>query len=186
MVKSVSCCCMRGSRLFSDLVTYADWLKSEDWEEVSSFDAERWYSKADSYYNASWYSYRSTSYLEYSYRVYTYVLNRVGGKMYCINRFRLISSKILRLLYQAYVQYIMPILDYYDVVWVPSVIVHKRHLERLYSRIISFSHTAVKVFKILHEIASSYLHGMFCHALEISGRVGKNPLRLYVPSIRTT
>ena len=46
-------------------------------------------------------------------------------------------------------------------------------------------HTAVKVFKILHKIAPPYLRGMFQYASAFSGRVGRNPLRLYVPSIRT-
>ena len=46
-------------------------------------------------------------------------------------------------------------------------------------------HTAVHVFKIVHEIAPLHLHDMFHYALEITGRVGRNPLRLYVPSIRT-
>ena len=131
-----------------------------------------------------------------------YILNRVKGKLYCINRFRPVSSKILRLLYQAY---IMPILDYCDVVWAPSGAMHTWCLERVHSKFIlslpaSISavfdlklslmerrtfHTAVQVFKILHEIAPPYLHGMFRYALDISGRVGRNPLRLYVLSIRT-
>ena len=47
-------------------------------------------------------------------------------------------------------------------------------------------HTVVKVFKILHKMAPPYLHGMFQYASAVSGRVGRNPLRLFVPSIRTT
>ena len=43
----------------------------------------------------------------------------------------------------------------------------------------------MQTFKILHKLAPPYLHGMFRYALAISGRVGRNPLRLYVPSIRT-
>ena len=61
------------------------------------------------------------------------VLNKVRGKLYCINRLRPISCKVLRLLYQAnrlkpifckvlrllYQAYILPILDYCDTVWSP-------------------------------------------------------------------
>ena len=37
-------------------------------------------------------------------------------------------------------------------------------------------HTAVQVFKILHEIALPYLHDMFHYAFETTGHVGRNPL----------
>jgi len=43
----------------------------------------------------------------------------------------------------------------------------------------------VQVFKILHELTPPYLHGMFHYASAISERIGRNPLRLYVPGIRT-
>ena len=131
-----------------------------------------------------------------------YILNRVRGKLYCINRLRPVSPKILRLLYQAY---IMPILDYCDVVWSPCSALYTRRLERVHTKFVSslpastFTvfdlklslierrtyHTAVQVFKILHELTPPYLHGMFRYASAVSGRVGRNPLRLYVPSIRT-
>ena len=82
---------------------------------------------------------------------------------------------------------------------------HTQRLERVHSKFISSLpvsisavfdlklslmerrtfHTTVQVFKILHEIAPPYLHGVFRYALDISGCVGRNPLRLYVPSIRT-
>ena len=47
-----------------------------------------------------------------------YILSRVRGKLYCINQLRPVSCKVLCLLYQAY---IMPILDYCDVVCSPIV-----------------------------------------------------------------
>jgi len=131
-----------------------------------------------------------------------YILHRIRSKLYCINRLRPVSSKILRLLYQAY---IMPILDYCDVVWSPCSALYTRRLERIHSKFVSSLpastsalfdlrlslierrtyHTAVQVYKILHELTPPYLHGMFHYASAISGRIGRNPLRLYVPGIRT-
>ena len=106
------------------------------------------------------------------------------------------------MLYQAY---IMPILDYCDIVWSPCSAFYIRRLERVHSQFVSSLpsstsavfdlklslaerrtyHTAVKVFKILHEIVPPYLHGMFQYASAVSGHVWRNPLRLFVPGIRT-
>ena len=47
---------------------------------------------------------------------------------------RPVSCKVLCLLYQAY---IMPILDYCDVVWSPCSAFYTRHLERVHSRFVS-------------------------------------------------
>jgi len=60
-------------------------------------------------------------------------LKRVRGKIYSINRLNL-SSTVKKLLYQVY---ILPILDYFDVVWVPTNANQTRHLERLHSNYIS-------------------------------------------------
>ena len=128
-----------------------------------------------------------------------YVLRKVRGKLYCINRLRPISCMVLRLLHHAY---ILPILVYCDVVWSPCSALYTRHLERVHSRFVSSLtssdsdlkqslterrtfHTAVKVFKILHKLAPPYLHGMFQYASAVSGRTGRSPLQLFVPSIQT-
>ena len=99
----------------------------------------------------------------------------------------------------------MPILDYGNVVWSPCSALYTPHLERVHTKFVSslpastFTvfdlklslverrtyHTAVQSFKILHELTPPYLHSMFCYASAVSGRVGRNPLRMYVPSIRT-
>ena len=63
-----------------------------------------------------------------------YILSRIRGKLYCINRLRPVSCKVLCLLYQAY---IMPILDYCDVVWSPCSAFYTRRLERVHSRFVS-------------------------------------------------
>ena len=48
-----------------------------------------------------------------------YIFNRVRGELYCIKRLSRVSSKILHLLYQVYINYVS-IFDYCDVVWTPS------------------------------------------------------------------
>ena len=109
-----------------------------------------------------------------------------------------ISCKVLCSLYHAYM---LPILDYCDVVWSPvvhriqgSLRVHSRFVSSLTSSNSDLKlslterrtfHTAVKVFKILHKLAPPYLHSMFQYAPAVSGRTGRNLLRLFVPSIRT-
>ena len=62
-----------------------------------------------------------------------YILNRVRGKLYCINRLGF-SSKILCLLYQAY---IMPLLDYCNVVWSPCSAMYTQRLERVHLKFVS-------------------------------------------------
>jgi len=52
------------------------------------------------------------------------------GKLSAINQVKPVSPGVLQLLYQAY---ILPILDYCDVVWLPSNSIATRHLERLHS-----------------------------------------------------
>ena len=160
-----------------------------------------WATEGPKYINndkVSWCSYRSTPYLE----SVLILLNRIRSTLYCIDRLRPVACKVLRLLYQAY---IMPILDYCDIVWSPCSAFYIRRLERVHSRFVSSIpsstlavfdlklslaerrtyYTAVKVFKILYEIAPPYLHGMFQYASAVSGHVGRNPLRLFVPGIRT-
>ena len=44
-------------------------------------------------------------------------LGRVRRKLFAMNRVRPASSRVLQLLYQAY---ILPVLDYCDTVWLPS------------------------------------------------------------------
>jgi len=47
-------------------------------------------------------------------------------------------------------------------------------------------HTALQVFKILHNISPTYLQGgLFSYAIDVTGHVGRNPHRLYVPAERT-
>ena len=129
-----------------------------------------------------------------------YVLGRVRRKLFAMNRVRPASSRVLQLLYQAY---ILPVLDYCDTVWLPSNSSSTRRLERLHSKFTSSFHssdnfnfrsslterrtfhTAVQVFKILNKISPPYLHGIFSYAVDVTGRSGRNLHRLFVPSVRT-
>ena len=127
-----------------------------------------------------------------------YVLRRVRGKLYSINRLKPLTPTVLKLLYQAHV---LPIIDYCDVVWVPINVGHLKRLERLHSRFSSYDsarssafnltlverrrfHIAIQVYKILKRLSPSYLLSTFRSALSITGRAGRNVHRLYVPAVR--
>ena len=126
-----------------------------------------------------------------------YVMKRVRGKFYSINRLNP-PSAVRKLLYQVY---ILPILDYCDVVWAPTNVRQTKRLERLHSKCIStcmdssvtrFSlterrkfHTTVQIYKILHKLAPMYLLNMFNYAITVTGRVNRNIHRLFVPQVNT-
>ena len=127
-----------------------------------------------------------------------YVLRRVRGKLYSINRLKPLTPTVLKLLYQAHV---LPIIDYCDVVWVPTNVGHLKRLERLHSRFSSYDsarssafnltlverrrfHIAIQVYKILKRLSPSYLLSTFKSALSVTGRAGRNVHRLYVPAVR--
>ena len=126
-----------------------------------------------------------------------YVLKRVRGKMYSINRLNP-PPAVRKLLYQVH---ILPLFDYCDVVWAPTTVHQTRCLERFHSKYISTCvdssisryslterrkfHTAIQIFKILHKSAPTYLHNMFNYAVAITGRVNRNAHRLFVPQVNT-
>ena len=74
-----------------------------------------------------------------------YVLRRVRGKLYSINRPRPLTDNVMKILYQAH---ILPIIDYCDVVWVPTNSCHLKRLERVHSRFVSSIGTNCPVFKL--------------------------------------
>ena len=99
----------------------------------------------------------------------------VRGKLYSINRLKPLTPTVLKLLYQAHV---LPIIDYCDVVWVPTNVGHLKRLERLHSRFSSYDsarssafnltlverrrfHIAIQVYKILKRLSPSYLLSTF-------------------------
>jgi len=106
-----------------------------------------------------------------------HVLQRVRRKLFVINRLR----PVLCLLYQAFV---LPIFDYCDTIWSPSKASRIRRLERVHSKFLSSLpsshcsdlrttlaerrtfHTAMQVFKVLHNISLHICEGCF-HTLLI-------------------
>ena len=107
------------------------------------------------------------------------------GKIYSINR-RNPPPTVRKLLYQVY---ILPILDYCDVVWAPTNANQTRRLERLHSKYTSCTdssisryslverrkfHTIIQIYKILHKLAPMYLHNMFDYAITVTGRMNRN------------
>ena len=126
-----------------------------------------------------------------------YILKRVRGKIYSINRLNP-PLTVKKLLYQVY---ILPIFDYCDVVWAPTNANQTRHLERLHSKhtssytdssISGYSlterrkfHTTMQIYKILHKLSAMYLHKMFDCAITVTGCMNRNIHRLFVPQINT-
>ena len=102
-----------------------------------------------------------------------------------------------------YSAFVMPLFDYCDVVWSPSTAKQTRLIERIHSKFINrlpltfrsrfpFTliehrkfHTAVQVFKSLHQLSPPYLHNIFQFSREITGHVGHNINRLFVPRVFT-
>ena len=101
------------------------------------------------------------------------------------------------MLYQVY---ILPILDFCDVVWLPSNSTTTCHLERLHSSSLPSSdtfnlqfsltkrctfHIAVQVYKIVNKISPPYLHECFSFAVDVTGHPGRNVHRLFIPRVKT-
>ena len=119
------------------------------------------------------------------------------GKIYSINRLNPPPPTVRKLLYQVY---ILPILDYCDVVWTPTNANQTRRLERLHSKYTSCTdssisryslverrkfHTIMQIYKILHKLAPMYLHNMFDYAITVTGCMNRNVHRFFVPQIHT-
>ena len=99
--------------------------------------------------------------------------------------------------------FVLPIFDYCDTIWSPSKASRIRRLERVHSKFLSSFpsshcsdlrttlaerrkfHTAMQVFKVLHNISPAYLRGLFSYTTDDTGYTGRNPHRLYVPGVRT-
>ena len=130
------------------------------------------------------------------------VVQRVYSRIHCLNRLRPLPIELLAKLYHVFV---LPILDYCDVVWTPSSVQHFKHLERLRSRFnsppssINFSacltlaerrryHAAIQVYRVLHKLSPSYLNATFHYAaaVDITLHTSRNLYHLFVPRVRTT
>ena len=129
-----------------------------------------------------------------------YVLQRIRGKVHCLYRLRPLSDEILFKLYRGF---ILPIIDYCDTVWTPPTASLSKSLERIHARFVSYMsddasfvkvtlaqrrhfHTIIQVFKILHNFVPVYLRDMFKFSVDVTGHVGRNSHRLFIPRMRTT
>ena len=74
-----------------------------------------------------------------------YILRTIRDKLYSINCLKPLTSTVMKLLYQAHV---LPIIDYCDVVGVPTNFGHLKRLERLHSRFSSVDFASSSVFKL--------------------------------------
>ena len=108
--------------------------------------------------------------------------------------------------------YILPLLDYCDVIWSPSTKRLSDQVEKvqkyaarlitgettktrsvdLYSRLHLVKlaqrrkyHTAICVFKIINKLSPMYLQNIFELSVNKTGRTLRNPHRLYIPFVRT-
>ena len=74
-----------------------------------------------------------------------YLLWRAHGKLYSFNCLRFLTDNLMKILYQAH---ILPIINYHDVVWVPTNSSHLKKLERVQLCFVSTISTNCPVFKL--------------------------------------
>ena len=91
------------------------------------------------------------------------VVQRVYSRILCLNCLHPLPVDLLVWLYHVFV---LPILDYCDVVWTP--ITERRRF-----------HAAVQVYKVLHKLSPSYLNGTFNYAIDITLCTGWNIYSLF-------
>ena len=75
-----------------------------------------------------------------------YVYQRVQSRLHCLYRLCPLSDTLLRRLYCAF---ILPILDYHDIVWSPSSVQFFKRLERVHSKFCSLLSATQGFFAVL-------------------------------------
>ena len=122
------------------------------------------------------------------------------SRLHCLYRLCPLPNELLGNLYCTF---ILPILDYCDVVWSPSSVQYFKRFERIHSKFCSLIpatqsflchtlaerrrfHTAIIVYKILHQLSPAYLRATFNYTTTVTSHVGRNSHRLFAPRIRTT
>ena len=123
------------------------------------------------------------------------VLQRVLSRVHCLYRLNPIPKDLLGRLYSVFV---LPVLDYCDMVRKPSSTAHFKLFERLHARFSNLRptacssvnitlmerrryHAAVQVYRVLHKLSPPYLN----YAIDITSRTARNAHRLFVPRVRT-
>ena len=132
------------------------------------------------------------------------VLNRTRTKLASIGRLKPLPLNLLSLIYKLFV---LPIIDYCDIIWHSSNSKKAKQLERLrtkatYGPIPDVKktrglsiykslqerrkyHTLIAAYKVIHQTTPSYLHHSLRYASEVTQRTSRNVHRLFVPYIRT-
>ena len=162
-------------------------VKSYEFEKKSNFESPHdLFLQAESH--ITWHDHTSNVLQRVlSWRVrYLYRLNPIPdyflGRLYCV--------------------FALLIMDYCDVVWMPSSAMHFKQLEKMHSKFSDLRstacssmtitltewwcyHTAIQVYRSLNKFTPSYLHDTFNHAVDITGRVACNAHCLFLPRVRT-
>ena len=125
------------------------------------------------------------------------ILQRVLSRVHCLYRLHPLPDNLLGRLYRTF---ILPLIDYCDTVWMPSSMLHFKHLERLHSRFCTNNaetflwvsltehrryNVAVQVYRVLHKLSPSYLFDTFRYAVDVTSHIGRNPLHLFILRVRT-
>ena len=126
------------------------------------------------------------------------VVKRAYARLFAIWRLQPLPSKVSTLLYTSFV---LPLFDYCDVVWFSGYAKHITALDRVHNyaqKLTNFSlsgilspvrrvefHLLICVYKVLKNLCPSYLLGSFKYTTNVTNHHGRNPNRLYIPSIKT-
>ena len=128
------------------------------------------------------------------------MISRVRSRLASLIRYGSLPPAVLCILYSAFV---MPLFDYCDVIWTPSMAKQTCLIERIHSKFIRklpssyhskfpFTltecrrfHTAIQIFKSLRRISPPYLHDIFRFSKDVTGRISRNINRLFVPRVST-
>ena len=127
------------------------------------------------------------------------MVSRIRSRLASIARYGSLPPAMLCVLYSAFV---MPIYDYYDVVWSLTTAKLNCLIERVHSKFLNklppaycsrfiFTltkrcrfHTAMQIFKSLYRISPPYLHNFFQFSRDVTCHVS-NFNRLFVPRVST-
>ena len=129
-----------------------------------------------------------------------YVLRRIKGKVHCLYRLLPLSDAIL---FQLYHSFILPVIDYCDVVWAPPTASLSKSMERIHARFVGHMsndtgfvkvtlaerrhfHSIIQVYKFLHQLVPVYLRDMFTNSANVTGHASRNSYHLFIPRMRTT
>ena len=123
--------------------------------------------------------------------------NRVRCRLRAISRLYPLPPHTISILYKAFV---LPLMDYYDVVWGSASLTSLSILSRLHRRackpMLHYAprwnlqdrrkfHVALLTFKILHRLTPPFLFDTIKYTTSLTGRQGRNEFRVYLPHART-